>query len=257
MALTTFSKFYYGYTFDTTNNIINFDEGGGELSAEISPGSFTLNNTLINIKTALDAAGANTYTVSVDRDTRRITIAADANFDLLINTGTQSSLGPWGVLGFDTSSDRTGTDTYTGESASGSVYYPQFRLQDYVPQGNAKERIDATINESASGNIETVFYGVREFVEFSLKFITDKAIGCDPFFENPNGLADAIDFLDYLSTKGGFEFMPDKGSSGDFISLRVESMPGSSQGVGFELTELFNRGLPDIYEINSIRCRVI
>jgi len=260
MALKTFSKFYYGYSITASspaNNIINFDEGSGELTAIMSPGNYTLTEILSAVKTAMDGAGTLEYTVSVNRNSRQITISSTASFDLLTNTGTAVGISPWSILGFSTAADHTGASSYLGETSSGKVYYPQFILQDYKDPTMRQERIDASINESASGKLETVFFGVRNFIDFSLKFITDLEIGSHPFYNNPNGKADAVAFLNYLSTKGGFEFMPDKNNAGSFFSVLVDAMPGSSTGVGYELTELVGQNLPDIYEITNIQCRVI
>ena len=42
-----------------------------------------------------------------------------------------------------------------------------------------------------------------------------------------------------------------------FFKLIVESMPGGSDGTGYELTELVGQSLPGIFEINNIKCRVV
>jgi len=256
MALGTHSSFTYGFQIDSTNRNMNIDEGGGELLAQLEIGSFSLDQMKLVIKTALDAIGGQTYTVTIDRTTRRITISASSNFDMLINTGSQSGSSPWSLLGFG-SQDLTSNNLFQGDDPAGSFYEPQFFLQSYVPRGTFKEKISETVNESANGTIEVVSFGTREFIEMSIKFITNLEMDGKIILNNPSGLDDAIDFLTYITNKNVFEFMPDKSDPDTFETVILESTPGSSKGVGYKLTELTGKNLPNIYEINNIKLRVV
>lgn len=84
---------------DSSNNKINFKEGGSELTATLSSATYTLATLATEIKTQLDAAGANTYTVSVSNDDK-VTISADGSFSLLINEGTNKLTSILPILGF-------------------------------------------------------------------------------------------------------------------------------------------------------------
>ena len=68
------------YTFDEKNNVIIFSEGGGDLSAVITPGEWALSDLLVELKTQLEVAGAFVYTVTESQG--RITIAATGAFRL-------------------------------------------------------------------------------------------------------------------------------------------------------------------------------
>jgi len=259
MSLTTIPAFYYGYEITSDNNNININEGSGELLATISNGKYSLTDFVTAVKTALDAASTlpQAYTVSVNRTTRQITIASAANFDILIDTGSQSGTSPYTLMGFTGSSDLTSTTTYTGDSASGSSYIPQFWLQSYTDKDHFQELIDASVNESANGDIETVSFGTRKFVEFELKFITDKPGDGKVIRNNPSGVADCVSFFQEITKKGNFEFIPDKDSPSTFDKVILESTPSSSKGIGYKLKEMVNQSLPGYYETGSIKLRVI
>ena len=105
---------------------IDFNEGGGELIATLTEGNYNGNSLATEIKTQLDAAGGQTYTVSYSESTAKITISAPSNFSLLWKTGTHGSdntdthVGT--VIGFDDSADDSGTDEYTSDNRR--IHYP-------------------------------------------------------------------------------------------------------------------------------------
>ena len=256
MALSTFSSFYYGQVVDVRNNILNFNEGFGEEAAEIQINSYTPTDIAIATQTALNVIGSLTYNVTFNRSDKTFTISADGPFDLLISSGSQFGVSIFPTLGF-TGPDLIGQTSYTGNLPGPSEYIPQFILQDYKNKDMLKNRVAASINEAASGEIEVVSFGLRKFVEFSIKFITNKEILSHNFIINKTGFEDAVNFLTYLISKGQFEFMPDKEDPDNYNKLIVESLDSNTEGVGYQLKELVEIGLPDFYEINNIRCRVI
>lgn len=258
MALSTHSSFYFGYEITKNNNIINFKEGAGpELAAEIAVGSYTLTSILIAIKSALDAAGALTYTVSASRTTRKITIATTSTFSLLTNTGSQIGLAPWSILGFTTTADHTAASTYTGENASGSVYYPQFILQGYEDPDDNQEAIDPSVNQSSNGVTETISFGLKKFVTFDIKWVNEYPQDHNLIRNDPNALANLRTFLLALVDKQPVEFMPDEDAPATFITGIGESIGSNRKGVGFSIKELVDRDLPGYYEINDIKLRVL
>lgn len=70
------------FDIDSTNNALIFNEGGSDLTATITSGNYTLSSLAAEIKTQMDAAGANTYTVTVSAD-NEITISATGSFKLV------------------------------------------------------------------------------------------------------------------------------------------------------------------------------
>ncbi len=70
------------YNIDASNNTFILDEGGGPLTATIAPGGYSTGSGAVlfqgAIKNALDAAGANTYSVVYDNNTYKLTISRSA-----------------------------------------------------------------------------------------------------------------------------------------------------------------------------------
>lgn len=206
----------------------------------------------------MDAASTLTqlYTVSVDRTTRAVTITSVDPFDLLTNTGSQVSTSPWTLIGFDTSVDHTGATTFTGESAAGSKYVTQFPPQDYVAPNFKKTKVQPSVNEAASGELEIITFGTRRIIEMELLWITNKDLKSKDFFRNPTGVEDAITFMDFATTKAPMEFMEDKDIPNTFFKVILNSTEDSSNGTGFELIEEVARALPDYYKTGLLTFRI-
>lgn len=84
-----FNNFYIDI--DSTNNKIDFDETGVTLTATITTGTYSLSTLAIEIKTALEIAGALTYTVSFDAD-HKLTISSTTSFDLVLDGTNKNNL---------------------------------------------------------------------------------------------------------------------------------------------------------------------
>ena len=141
MSLLTHSKFYYGYEVTPAALYLDFDEGGGELTATLEIGSYTLTEFVAEVARALNEAGANTYTVTVDRATRIITIAADSSTDLLVEAGSHLGTTAWGLLGFTTNAS-----IITGGGGGGGG----FNFENVV---NASTTADTVTNTTAPGDV--------------------------------------------------------------------------------------------------------
>lgn len=113
------SKSTGNFVVDATNNKINFTEGGSELTATITSGTYTSTTLATEIKTQLDSiGGSNVYTVSKSETTGLWTISATGSFNLLNNTGTNQSTSCLKLCCGFANSDRTGAATYTGPNIS-------------------------------------------------------------------------------------------------------------------------------------------
>lgn len=257
MSLTTHSKFYYGYTVDDESNQIDFDEGGGELTAELEVGEYTMTDLATEIERALNAAGANEYTVTVNRSTRIFTVAADANFDLLVSSGSHAGTTAFTTFGF-TGADRTGTDTYDGNAAAGTEYSTQFILQSHVSSEDLRGALFSTVNKSASGKSEVVTFGEEAFTEFNMKYVTDIAQGSGgPIRNRADGVSQLRTFMRHIITRAPVEFMPDEDTPATFESLELESTPEDQNGLKYRLKELYANGLPGYFETGVLKFRVI
>lgn len=256
MSISTRSAFIYGHTITEGNNeFINFMEDGvTELSTTIDIGSYTISQFINKVAQALNDIGDNTYTVSLDRATRLITISADANFDLLVTNGTQVSISAFSLMGFTT--DRTGALTYTADIPSGSIYYPQYNLMGYVAFEDMEESVQSKVNESSSGEIEVISYGTRNFSEFNIKYATD-IINQGAITDNPTGVSDLRIFMQYITKKRPFEFLPDKDIPDTFDSAILESTTKSKDGTGFMLRELYSQKLANYFETGKLTLRRI
>jgi len=258
MALNTHSRFYFDYNITSDFFAIDFDEGGGEIQADVEIGSYTLTEVLVEVAAAMTDAGGQEYTVSVDRDTRLVTISAPGTFDLLVSSGTRVGQGVWNILGFTTVVDRTGATSYVADEAAGEEYTTQFKLQDYVPSDQFQQAAEGTVNKAASGEIEVVKFGQEKFITARFNFITSRTISDSQVIRNrPTGRDDFIAFLQYLTTKRPLEFMPDEDDTSTFEKVILESLPGSRDGIGYKLSELYGRGLPEFYDSGILTFRVV
>jgi len=254
--LNTYSAWTYGHSVNDDNRFINFDEGAGELSAEIDIGAYTLDAYVNAVSNALNDVGTQEYTVVVNRSTRKITVSALSAFDLLIASGTQIGADAYGMIGF-TGGDLSGLTSYEGDSASGSYFEPQLWLQKFVDFKDNVKTTSANINQSASGSVEIVSYGTVRFMECNIMFQTDIAQGKGSAIKsNPNGVDELRDFLTYGITKQPMEFIPDiKNPSMDITDCLLEKTKESSKGVDFKLKELYAKGYAFYFESGIITFR--
>jgi hypothetical protein len=160
-------------------------------------------------------------------------------------------------MGFTQAGDLTATTTYTGATVAGDAYSPQFKLQDYVSKDDLQEAVDATVNETASGKVEVVKFGTRQFYEFNIKYATDISQTTGVITNNATGVADLRRFLQFLVTKAPCEFMPDSATTSTFDNVILESTEQSSKGVGYKLKELYDQNLPGYYQTGKLRFRVV
>jgi len=253
----TYSKFNYGMLVDDSSNKLDFSEGGGQLTAELTSGSYTLGEYASALQSAMRAAGLLEYTVSVNRSGNIITISAPSTFSLLLNTGTNVGVSLAETIGFMQASDLTGASSYSGSVKAGSEYYPQFMLQSYVPSAHYKQSADATVNKTASGRVEIVRFGTEKFIEMDIKFITSRVMDGIVIKNNSNGLQSALDFLTDITQKRRFEFVENINSPAVYEKVILESFPSHNDGTGFKLRELFSQNLPDIYETGVLKLRVV
>jgi len=257
--INTYSKFYYGLTVTSANKYLDFDEGSGALVAEVVPGTYTLEDLADAVADALNLAGAFQYSASVNRATRILTITSTGATDFLAATGANVVLGAsvFPTLGY-AATDVMNVTTYTASNGIGSVYLPQYKLQDYVSQEDSRKNRDATLSKSASGKVEMQSFGIDRFFEFSIKFATDiyQPAG-GPIVNNSSGVANLRSFMQWLMDKNYVEFMPDKDQPSTYFRLVLDSAPGGSDGMGYKLQEQFARGLTGYWESGILTFRII
>lgn len=253
MSIFTKPVFYYGFTVTTNDIYINFDEGLGELTALVSAGRYSFEGLTQAVASALNSIGGQEYTVVTNRDTRRYTISAPSNFDLLFGTGSNSGLSIRDVMGYS-QTDKTGSNSYTSENTAGSEFIPQFPLQNFVAPEDFTEFASANVNESGSGLVETYSIGTRSFFEFNMRPITNNRLRN---YNNQSAIEQAREFLNYCITKGELEIMRDGDSKNSFETILLERSATSSTGTGLKLNELYGNGLTGFFESGLLRFRKV
>ncbi len=256
MSLRTFSIFYYGHTVTSSNYNINFNEGGPELTAVLEVGEYSATDFAAEIKRALDAVGALTYTVTLNRSSQSLTVSATGTFSLLVTSGSQSGTSAFPLMGFS-GPDLTGASTYTGNGICGFAYEPQFILQDHIPTTSWQSTVDTSINKAADGNLEIVTFGTEKFMQCNIKYITNIIQDGQIIKSNSRGYEDAVSFMQYITTRAPIEFMANINNRLSFETVRLESTPDFSNGTGFKLKELYDKGLPDYFDTGVLKFRLI
>lgn len=260
MTIKTIPAFYYVDAISTSNYLMNFKEPNQsalELTAQFNAGSRSINDLLIEIVRGLNASGENSYSFSFDRNTRLVTLNADDDFDLLVQTGSNAGLSVFSLIGF-TGADRTGSNSYVGDSPIGAEYIPQTIPQEFTAFENNKEGVLSSINESAAGVVEVVTFGFRSFMEMNIKWITNETKSKGNFIENnPNALQEARDFLTFCIQKSDIEFMIDKDNRANYKKILLESTRGDRKGNSFQLREMLNQSLDEHYETGKLKFREV
>lgn len=255
--INTYSRFYYGLDIYENNSKIDFDEGSGELTATLDQGSYTPTEMATHIAEKLNDVGSFTYTCTFNRSTRILTITSSSSVEILFNSGTNAAQGAYTTLGYSTAADVTNT-TFTAAGVCCSQFLPQFKLQSYVPPENMIEQLHSTVNETITGRQELVTYGDMEMCRFNLMFITNIAQPSDgPIINNATGVSDALNFLKWINKKNKIEFMPDTNTVATFMNLVLDSSVASKNGTTVKLKELYDRGLNDYFESETLTFRKV
>jgi len=256
MTIQTIPAFYFIDPINNNNQNLDFLEPlelGFEITAVITPGAYSLTNLMNQVSDSMNASGDQIYTVSIDRDTRLVTISSSAIFSLLISTGsTGNSI--FSTLGFN-GADLTGLSSYTGDTAIGSVYIPQFIPQRFDAFENNVENISASVNESADGIVEVITFGEVSRMSFNIKYATDRTRATNSRIENnPNALSELRTFMNFLITKQELEFMIDRSNRSNFQTVFLDRTTRSKTGVGYRLREL--KELNEYFETGKLVFRL-
>jgi hypothetical protein len=253
-TLKTLSSFFWGTLINSTNFAIDFDEGAFELNASIPLGDNTLTEFVAAIQSAMRLTGALVYTATLNRVTRKITISAPTPFTLRTNTGSRLVNSIWNIAGFNTAFNHTGSNSYTGEFECGLEYITQIILGDYTSVEHSSVKENSTVSTTARGITQIVHFGKGSRPKMNLRGITNKTgLRMPLFYENANGIQNALDFMEYLIDKNKVEFMPDKDNRAVFKKLFLEGSSDSRDGTQFELKNI----AVDWYETGTLTFREV
>jgi len=252
----TMCQFYYGHTVNETNFWLDFQEGTDPaLSAKVAIGEYTITDFCSAVARAMNLVGTFDYSVTVNRSTRIITILGTGSFKVLPVTGVNSSKSVLPLLGIV--ADTALATTAVGVSASGFSWRPQFLAQDFVDFEDQQDAVDGVSRESTSGKTESVRFGTVKTMDANFTYITDVPQSNGLIENNPTAVSEARQFLEYATTKADLEFMPDRDSVSVFTKCLLDSSPGSKNGIGFKLQELYSRGLVGYFETGVLKFRKI
>lgn len=255
--INTYSKFYYGFTVTSSNKYLDIEEPTGQITAILRVGHYTLETLCDEIQYQLNLLASVGYTVTANRTTRKITISCGSNIIILGATGTNAANGCYSLIGFN-AVDTGSATSHESDFACGSVYLPQYKLQDYVASVDNRKLRQATVTMSASGKNEVISFGNDDMFEFSIKFITNiYQPSSGPIVNNKTGVEDFRTLMQYLINKYEVEFMPDKDTPSVFYRVVLESSPADSNGTGYKLEEQYGRGLTGYFESGILKFRVI
>lgn len=254
--ITTLSSFYYGTKVTRLNRALDFSEGGGpEIQASLNIGDYTLEDFALEIQRAMRIAGSLSYTVTVNRNTRRITITAPSDFELLSDTGSRTGEAIWALAGFSTGSDYTGASTYTGASGAGYEYRCQYPVDSYRSADENPTRENATFTVTPTGVGQMLSFADSARVEMDIRLITNiTTIRNTPFYANASGVSDFRNFMSYLLDKNKVEFIPDVSDRADYVKVFLESTQEDKDGYSYSLK---NMGTPNIHRSGDLTFRKV
>lgn len=250
-----YSAFNYGHNISNSNRYLNFSEGGPQLLASLPIGSFTLGEVPGLIASALNEVGGQEYSCSLDRTTRKLTISAPSNFELLIDSGYNSVISFFELAGF-TGLDLVGSNSYEGNIETGKQYITQTEVKGYIDFRENKEKIDSVIRTTPNGLVETISYGTLEKASFDLPFITNK-IPQNFIRETATGKEELEEFMDYAIEKRPLEFIKDINDPLTYTPCILDKTQGYGKGDGYKLNHLVTRKLKDYYELRGLVFRKI
>jgi hypothetical protein len=242
-TIKTLSRFYWGHTITSQNKALDFNEGAGELRANLKAGAYSATEFAAEIQRAMREVGSQNYVVSFNRTTRKITISAPITFSLLAGSGSRIGIGVWSLAGF-TATDKTGTTIYTSENVSGNIYDPQYYLNEYKSDIHSIVLEDATADATPLGIAQIAKFGDGSRLPMNIRLITNLTLKNSGFVINANGVNNFIDFIRYCMNKGRVEFMPDKDTPSQFTKCYLESTSEDKDARRFELKNMS----VDIYE---------
>ena len=255
--ITTHSKFLYGFDVTSDSKYIDFNDGTTTYAVSVTPGSKTPDDLCDEIEEAMNGVGALvSFTVTFNRTTRIFTIAGDAAFSLLVDTGANEADGIYTVLGISVATDFSGVTSVVGASAVGTVYQTQFKLQDFIHADNNQSQRFAEVNKAASGMTTLVTFGTDQIFEMSFKWLTDRTQHATSPIRSGT-IATFTAFMQWATLKKVFEFYPDESDATDYYKVILDSSAESSGGTGYKLNPKYGMGLQGYYDTGVMKMRVV
>ena len=200
---------------DNTNNKIDFEETAATpLVATIANGTYPIGEFRYQVKTALEAAGASSYTVTYDHDTDFFKITSNGAggggiFEINWSSGpnTANSVGP--TMGYDVS-DLTGALFY--EATNTAPLSVTLTFTRYIRRPRFRSNARQKTLVAVSGSNETNFLRNDRTFSFEIEFLEQDDLG------------EWEDFMENCYLAGGqFDYYPDESNNSDHIALIASS----------------------------------
>lgn len=256
-----YSQFNYGHIVTPEVNLFPIDEGTGIVEVSLRVRSYSCEDFIKELNSALNSQLNNDYTVSLDRITHKITISSSDVFSIPRTSYPNFDLTLYTLTGFGSGPDLTGSSSYTASNITGFIFKPQFELQSFRDFNDFQRAANASINESASGRVEVIKFGNVKIMQCNITLQTNITTisSCEksPIRPDPHGVDNLRLFMEYAITKSPLEFVRDENNPNSFVKCILESTPSSSEGTGFELIQLYSRGLVGYFETGVISFREI
>jgi hypothetical protein len=127
---------------DSTNKFLDVTDDGGTIAASVPEKIYRTPIELADaLQASLEALSAETYTVTYNSRTGKFSIASGSTLlSLLLNSGTNAANGIGEILGFDVSSDKTGSTSYIADNEQeyAATITPSFDNTDLIVLKNAE-----------------------------------------------------------------------------------------------------------------------
>ncbi len=139
------------------NSKFGFNEGAGDLEAQLVLQNYSGAQLASALKTAMDTAGADTYTVTYDAQTNRLTIASTGTWQILAEAD-QNEPGIYELLGFDRNAADTALTASKTSDTQVNLSYPNHLLLD-VDLGTSQGFTEGVWTKQASYTFVVPFGG--------------------------------------------------------------------------------------------------
>ena len=152
------------------NNKIDFNEGGGELTATLTNGYYNGQTLATEIKTQMEVTGALTYTVTYSETTAKFSISGSGSFTLLWNTGTNKATDISDSCGYsDAADDGPGAGPFVSDDRRIHWYY-ELLNKDLLTA--YQYNFIALLNHNLSSSATITLYGADDS-NFSVNPVSD------------------------------------------------------------------------------------
>lgn len=165
ISVSNFTMPLLEYGISSKNNLLVFQENGSATDklAIIDPGSYDSSSFMTALTLALEAAGSNTYSVTYNSNSKKITIDASPSTFKLINSSMLDAIGFEQMTSFSTAASSTNPINISGTTFID--IYTNLITNNYTP-GNKQQGAllcRAPVNVSFGGLIEYNDYNSHYF----------------------------------------------------------------------------------------------